>query len=116
VLFDVASCRKRRRSGAERRVLGTTSMSPFEILLVSLVAVVVGLLGHRLVRPGPRELCIASLFGLLGALLGVGLARLTFLPEPLPLKLGADTFPLVWSLWGALILVAIGTAVRGSRT
>lgn len=87
-----------------------------EVTLLLVIGVGVGALAHRLVASGVRELLVASAYGLAGAALGLLAARVASLPELLPLPtMSGDSFPLVWTLWGSLILVAIGIARRATR-
>jgi uncharacterized membrane protein YeaQ/YmgE (transglycosylase-associated protein family) len=52
--------------------------------------------------------CLVSIvLGLIGALIGTWLARLAGLPEILSVRIGNQPFPLVWSIIGAALFVAV---------
>ena len=89
-------------------------MSIIDFLLILLVAALVGFVAQRML--GRHGGLLASLgFGFLGALLGTLLARFTALPALFLLEVGDTQFPLVWSLLGALLLVAVTTPFVGRR-
>ncbi|HZE73647.1 MAG TPA: GlsB/YeaQ/YmgE family stress response membrane protein [Pyrinomonadaceae bacterium] len=45
--------------------------------------------------------------GFVGALLGMWMARALHLPEMFAVQIGTTTFPIVWSIIGAALFVAI---------
>jgi uncharacterized membrane protein YeaQ/YmgE (transglycosylase-associated protein family) len=45
--------------------------------------------------------------GFIGALLGMFIARGLSLPEPLPISVGETSFPIVWSIVGCGLFVAV---------
>ena len=52
--------------------------------------------------------------GFIGALLGLWLARELGIPEPFPITIGGETFPLLWSIIGsALFTGVLGALSRG---
>ena len=82
-------------------------MGIFDVLLLFLVAGVVGGIGQTLAGRS-RSGCLASVaLGFIGALLGGWLAKLLGLPEIFLIQVGTAPFPLVWSLIGATLFVAV---------
>ena len=82
-------------------------MSLFEFLLLLFVAGVCGSLGQALAGYS-RGGCLASIaLGFIGALFGVWLARMLGLPEILAFDVGTTRFPIVWSIAGAALFVAL---------
>jgi uncharacterized membrane protein YeaQ/YmgE (transglycosylase-associated protein family) len=82
-------------------------MRILDILLLLLVAGVCGSIGRKL-SGGSRKGCIVSIvLGFIGALLGMWLARVLELPMLLPLNIGGTIFPVIWSIMGSAIFVAI---------
>ncbi|MGH7293825.1 MAG: GlsB/YeaQ/YmgE family stress response membrane protein [Polyangiaceae bacterium] len=66
----------------------------------------------RAVAGGSRGGFVVSvLLGFLGALLGTWVARMTHLPEVVMVDIGGHPFPIVWSIVGGMILVAIAHAL-----
>lgn len=82
-------------------------MSVLEFLLLLLVAGVCGALGQT-IGGYSRGGCLVSIaLGFIGALLGMWLSRLLRLPELFLLSFDSTNFPIVWSIFGAAIFVAI---------
>ena len=52
--------------------------------------------------------CLASIaLGFIGALIGVALARFLKLPELIVLSFDSTRFPIIWSIIGAALFVAV---------
>ena len=82
-------------------------MTLFELLILLLVAGVCGALGQA-ISGFSRGGCLVSVaLGFIGALIGLWLARSMGLPEPLPVVVGGKVFPVVWSIIGAALFVAV---------
>lgn len=82
-------------------------MSIFEFLLLLLVAGVCGALGQSLSGYSHGG-CLASIaLGFIGALLGIWLSRIMGLPDLLVITVGATSFPIIWSIIGAALFVAL---------
>ena len=66
---------------------------------------------------GSRGGCLASIaLGFVGALLGSFLARKLGLPEWLTFNIGGNRFPIVWSIIGSALFVAVVSLLtRGRR-
>lgn len=82
-------------------------MTLIDLLLLLLVAGICGALGQA-IGGFSRGGCLVSIaLGFIGALLGMWLARSLGLPEPLPVEVGGSTFPIVWSIIGSALFVAV---------
>lgn len=78
-----------------------------ELALLLLVAGVCGGIG-RAVAGHSRGGCLVSIaLGFIGALLGTRLADLLQLPEILTIQIRGHAFPIIWSIIGASLFVAI---------
>ena len=88
-------------------------MTLIDWLILLLIAGVCGSLGQA-IGGYTRGGCLVSIaLGFIGALVGMWLARNAGLPEPLPVEVGGQTFPVVWSIIGsALFVAAIGLISR----
>ena len=53
--------------------------------------------------------------GFVGALLGMWIARLMGLPELFPVRIGGTSFPIIWSIIGSAVFVAVITLITRSR-
>jgi len=90
-------------------------MSLIDLLLLLLVAGVCGALGQA-IGGFSRGGCLVSIaLGFIGALLGLWLARHAGLPEPLPVSVGGHAFPVIWSIIGAALFVAVIRLITRGR-
>lgn len=91
-------------------------MSLIAFLVLLLVAGICGSLAQALVGYSHGG-CLASIvLGFIGALLGQWLARTTGLPELFVVQIGGRPFPVVWSVIGAALFVAILALLTGRRS
>jgi len=83
-------------------------MGVLDILLLLLIAGICGGLGQAIAGYS-RTGCFGSIaLGFIGALLGIWLSRRLNLPEIFSISIGGEVaFPIVWSIIGSAIFVAI---------
>jgi uncharacterized membrane protein YeaQ/YmgE (transglycosylase-associated protein family) len=85
-----------------------------ELILLLLIAAVVGLIAQSLAGYWRGGLLLAIVLGFVGSLVGTWLARRLGLPELLTVSIGGVTFPIVWAIIGAVLLVGlVGLVGRG---
>lgn len=90
-------------------------MGLLSFLVLLVVAGVCGAIGQALAGYS-RGGCLASVaLGFIGALLGTWLAGVLGLPEIFELHLGGQRFPIVWSILGAALFVALLGLLGGRR-
>jgi uncharacterized membrane protein YeaQ/YmgE (transglycosylase-associated protein family) len=90
-------------------------MTVRQFLLLLCVAGLAGGLGQALAGYS-RGGCLASIaLGFIGALLGSWLAGLLGLPGVLVITIGGEPFPLIWSILGAALFVAVLGALSKRR-
>jgi uncharacterized membrane protein YeaQ/YmgE (transglycosylase-associated protein family) len=82
-------------------------MTLLEFILLAIVAAVCGSVGQALAGYSYGGCLVSALVGFVGAFVGVWLARQFGLPELLPLTIGDETFPIIWSIVGSAILSLI---------
>jgi uncharacterized membrane protein YeaQ/YmgE (transglycosylase-associated protein family) len=77
------------------------------LLVLLVIAAVCGGVGKALAGGARGGLITSMALGFIGALLGTWVARQFRLPELLALDVAGHRFPIVWSIVGAALLVAI---------
>lgn len=89
--------------------------SLIDFLILLLVAGICGSLGQA-IGGFSRGGCLVSIaLGFIGALLGLWLARQFGLPEIFAVAVGGTRFPIIWSIIGSAIFVAIINFLSRSR-
>ena len=82
-------------------------MTLLDVILLLIVAGVCGALGQA-ITGFSRGGCLVSIaLGFVGALLGVWLSRQLGLPELFAVQIGTTSFPIVWSIIGSALFVAV---------
>lgn len=90
-------------------------MNVIEILVLLLVAGLCGAAGQALTGYS-RGGCLGSIaVGFVGALLGIWLARVLGLPMVFAVNVGGTSFPIVWSIVGGALFVALLSMLAGRR-
>jgi uncharacterized membrane protein YeaQ/YmgE (transglycosylase-associated protein family) len=86
---------------------------PFLILL--LIAGICGALGQAIGGYSHGGCLVSIALGFIGALLGSWLAGMLHLPELLAIPVGGHNFPVVWSIIGAALFVALINLISRRR-
>jgi uncharacterized membrane protein YeaQ/YmgE (transglycosylase-associated protein family) len=82
-------------------------MSLLNILILLLVAAVCGSIGQALVGYSVGGCLMSTIVGFIGAWVGSWLSVQLGLPEPFMISVGGETFPVLWSIIGSALFVAI---------
>jgi uncharacterized membrane protein YeaQ/YmgE (transglycosylase-associated protein family) len=82
-------------------------MSLLELLLLLLIAGICGGIAQSLVGYSGGGCFLSIVVGFIGALIGSWIGRKLGLPEIFVLNIGDTTFPVLWSIIGAVLFVAI---------
>ena len=82
-------------------------MTILEVLLMLLIAAVIGAIGQAIAGFSRGGLLVSMALGFIGALLGAWLARSLGLPELLVIQVDRVAFPILWSIIGATLFVAL---------
>jgi len=77
------------------------------LLLLLLIAAVCGAVGKAIAGDVRGGLVVSIVLGFVGALLGPWVAGKLALPEPFMVVIGGHPFPVLWSIIGAALFVAI---------
>jgi uncharacterized membrane protein YeaQ/YmgE (transglycosylase-associated protein family) len=90
-------------------------MTLLDLLLLLLVAGICGSLGQAIAGYSRGGCLVSIALGFIGALFGMWLARLVGLPELVPVVIGGTSFPIIWSIVGSALFVAVITLITRSR-
>ncbi len=82
-------------------------MTLLDFIILLVIAGVCGSLGQAITGYSSGGCLVSVALGLVGAVLGTWLARTLRLPEIFTIVVGDHSFPIVWSILGAAIFVAV---------
>lgn len=82
-------------------------MTALDFLLLLVIAGLCGAIGQAITGYSRGGCLVSIALGFIGALLGVWIARAASLPELFPVVIGEVTFPIIWSIIGAALFVAV---------
>jgi len=82
-------------------------MTLIDVLLLLLIAGICGSLGQAIAGYSRGGCLVSIALGFVGALVGMWLARLMGLPELFPVRIGTTSFPIIWSIIGSALFVAV---------
>jgi len=84
-------------------------------LILILIAAVCGAIG-RAIAGGTHGGCLVSIaLGFIGALVGMWMAHALHLPELFVVRIGGESFPVIWSIIGAAVFVAVISLITRRR-
>ena len=90
-------------------------MTLFDLILLLIVAGVCGSLGRAISGYSHGGCLVSIALGFIGALIGMWVARAMNLPELFPVNIGGTHFPVIWSIIGAALFVAVISLISRSR-
>jgi uncharacterized membrane protein YeaQ/YmgE (transglycosylase-associated protein family) len=82
-------------------------MTLLDIVILLIIAGICGALGQAITGFSSGGLLVSIVLGFIGALLGRWLAGVLGLPELLTIQVGDTQFPVIWSIIGAALFVAV---------
>jgi uncharacterized membrane protein YeaQ/YmgE (transglycosylase-associated protein family) len=82
-------------------------MTLLDVIVLLIIAGLCGALGQAITGYSRGGCLVSIALGFIGALLGMWLARNLGLPELFSVQIGTTSFPIVWSIIGAALFVAI---------
>ena len=91
-------------------------MTIVDFIILLIVAAVCGSLGMAISGYSRGGCLVAIALGFIGALIGVWLARVLSLPELFTLELGGVQFPIIWSIIGSALFVAVLSLLTRAST
>jgi uncharacterized membrane protein YeaQ/YmgE (transglycosylase-associated protein family) len=86
-------------------------MTVLEFVVYLVIAGICGAIARALAGGTGGGFIVSILLGFLGAFVGTWLARIFHLPTLLVVAIAGHPFPIVWSIVGSMVLVAIAHAL-----
>ena len=90
-------------------------MGLIEFLILLLIAGICGSIGQAIAGFSRGGCLVSIVVGFIGALLGSWLSIQMGLPEFFNIQVGGSSFPIIWSIIGSIIFVAIVGLITGRR-
>jgi uncharacterized membrane protein YeaQ/YmgE (transglycosylase-associated protein family) len=90
-------------------------MTLLDVLILLLVAGICGALGQAIAGYSRGGCLVSIALGFVGALLGMWIARQMGLPELFPVRIGGTSYPIIWSIIGSALFVAVLALITRSR-
>lgn len=90
-------------------------MTILDLIVLLIIAGLCGAIGQA-ITGFSRGGCLVSIaIGFIGALLGMWLSRQMGLPELFSIRIGTTNFPIVWSIIGSALFVALISLISRRR-
>lgn len=90
-------------------------MTILDVIVLLIIAGICGALGQA-ITGFTRGGCLVSIaLGFVGALLGMWLSRALGLPELFAIQIGTTSFPIIWSIIGSALFVAVIALITRGR-
>lgn len=96
-------------------ILNARGFGLWDVVLLFLVAGLCGSLGQAITGVSGGGCLVSIALGFVGALVGMWLSRAIGLPELLTIKIDGTKFPIVWSIMGSALFVALISLVARTR-
>ncbi|MBD3182800.1 hypothetical protein GF312_10945 [Candidatus Poribacteria bacterium] len=90
-------------------------MSFLEVILLLVIASICGSIGRAIVGYSHGGCLVSIALGFIGALLGSWIARGLDLPLVFTVTIGNQPFPILWSIIGSALFVAVISLISGRR-
>jgi uncharacterized membrane protein YeaQ/YmgE (transglycosylase-associated protein family) len=90
-------------------------MTLIDLLVLLLIAGIAGSIGQAIAGYSTGGCLTSIAAGFIGAYIGVWLARSLNLPVLFNVNVGGTTFPVLWSIMGAALFVAVISFISHSR-
>ena len=90
-------------------------MTLMQLLILLLVAGVCGSIGRAIAGYSHGGCLVSIALGFIGAIVGVWIANALHLPRLFEMSLGGEQFPIIWSILGSALFVAVISFFTGSR-
>ncbi len=91
-------------------------MTILDLIVLLIIAGLCGALGQAITGYSRGGCLVSIALGFIGALLGLWLARKLGLPELFSIQIGTTSFPIIWSIIGSALFVAVISLLSRGRT
>jgi len=82
-------------------------LSILEFLLLLIIAGICGSIGQSIAGYSRGGCIVSIVLGFIGALIGSWMSEQLGLPELLNIQVGGSSFPIIWSIIGAVVFVMV---------
>lgn len=90
-------------------------MTITDLVILLIVAGICGSIGRAISGYSHGGCLVSIALGFIGALIGMWLARVMHLPELYSVQIGTAHFPIIWSIIGSALFVAVISLLTRSR-
>lgn len=90
-------------------------MTFIDLLILLLIAGICGSVGRAISGYSHGGCLVSIALGFIGALIGMWIARQVGLPELFAINIGGTRFPIIWSIIGSALFVAVISLISRSR-
>ena len=90
-------------------------MSLIDLIILFVIAGICGAIGQAISGMSGRGCLVSVGVGLVGALLGLWMARALSLPIIFSIQVGGTAFPVVWAILGSALFVAVISLLTRNR-
>ena len=90
-------------------------MTLTDLIILLIVAGLCGAIGRAITGYSHGGCLVSIALGFIGALIGMWLARKLGLPELYSVQIGTAHFPIIWSIIGSALFVAVISLISRSR-
>ncbi|HYX42427.1 MAG TPA: hypothetical protein VE821_12055 [Pyrinomonadaceae bacterium] len=90
-------------------------MTLVDFLILLLIAGVCGSIGQAIAGYTHGGCLVSVALGFIGAIIGMWVARRMGLPEMFVINIGGQGFPIIWSILGSALFVAVISLIARSR-
>jgi uncharacterized membrane protein YeaQ/YmgE (transglycosylase-associated protein family) len=89
--------------------------TPLSLVVYLVIAAICGSIGNAIAGGGRGGCLVSTALGLIGAVLGSWIAHRLKLPQLVLIEVGRHPFPVLWSIIGAALFVALVHLLSGRR-
>ena len=90
-------------------------MTIVDLIVLLIIAGLCGSLGQAITGYSRGGCLVSIALGFIGAVLGMWLSTKLHLPELFSIRIGTTSFPIVWSIIGSALFVALITLITRRR-